>query len=374
MEPELLNLLKDNIEKYPAMQLQDCVKLLYQRILGSEHMAISYGRCYDLLKAEKEKTGTDVSFIRYEELGDNSCRINLLSLPDDKASLHTLTNLFLQSIQTLSANIFDKKVLFTEALTFLLKSVKEGLLPFDYAETEAYIKKYIEDGCPPVHHSQIYRDTYHPAYRLIRTDFARYFSLFEAIDKLIREKEHVIIAIDGKCGSGKSTLANILSEVYSSNIIHMDDFYLPLDLRTKERLNEPGGNVHYERFASQILPALSDLKQKVPGNNCKFTDHTYQIFDCHTMDYKEKPGIIADRPLTIVEGSYSLRPELIGAYDLKVFLDISLRTQKERLLARNGEEAFKNFESKWIPMELKYFDEYDIKNCCDLAYQTDLLN
>lgn len=373
MELKLLNLLKENIEKYPAMQLQDCIKLLYQRILGSEHMAMSYGRCYDLLKAEKEKVGTDVSFIRYEELGDNLCRFNLLSLPDDKASLHTLTNLFLQSIKTLSDNISNKKIRFEEALTFLLKSVKEGLLPFDFAETEAFLKKYIENGCPPVHHSQIYRDTYHPAYRLIRTDFARYFSLFEAIDKLIREKEHVIIAIDGKCGSGKSTLANILSEVYSSNIIHMDDFYLPFNLRTKERLDEPGGNIHYERFASQILPALFSLKQNTPGNVCGFTDHTYQIFNCHTMDYKEKNGTIADRPLTIIEGSYSLRPEFIRAYDLKVFLDVSIKEQKERLLARNGEEAFKNFEMKWIPMELKYFNEYDVKNCCDLTYQNDIL-
>lgn len=368
MELELLNLLIENIEKYPAIQLQDCIKLLYQRILGSEHMAMSYERCYDLLKAEKEKVGTDVSFMAYEELGDNSCRFNLIALSESQDSLYTLSNLFLQSIKTLSANFPDKKVRFEESLAFLLKSVKEGLLPFDYAKTEAYIKKYIEDGCPPVHHSQIYRDTYHPAYRLMRTDFARYFSLFEAIDKLIMEKEHVIIAIDGKCGSGKSTLANILSEVYSSNIIHMDDFYLPFNLRTKERLDEPGGNIHYERFASQILPVLFDLKQNVPGNNYKFTDHTYQIFDCHTMDYKEKNGTIADRPLTIVEGSYSLRPEFIRAYDLKVFLDVSLKEQKERLLARNGEEAFKNFEMKWIPMELKYFDEYDVKNCCDLTY------
>ena len=36
----------------------------------------------------------------------------------------------------------------------------------------------------------------------------------------------------------------------------MDDFFLPPALRTPERRSEPGGNVHYERFLTEVLPNL----------------------------------------------------------------------------------------------------------------------
>ena len=37
----------------------------------------------------------------------------------------------------------------------------------------------------------------------------------------------------------------------------MDDFFLPFELRTAERLKEPGGNVHYERFIDEVVSKLS---------------------------------------------------------------------------------------------------------------------
>ena len=49
-------------------------------------------------------------------------------------------------------------------------------------------------------------------------------------------------------GSGKSVLGQLLSEVYSCNLFHMDDFFLRPEQRTAERLAEAGGNVDRERF------------------------------------------------------------------------------------------------------------------------------
>ena len=57
-----------------------------------------------------------------------------------------------------------------------------------------------------------------------------------------------IIAIDGRCASGKSTLSEDVKNTLDVNIVRMDDFFLPLSLRTPERFALPGGNVHYERF------------------------------------------------------------------------------------------------------------------------------
>lgn len=367
MEEALLQLLQTQFAKYPAMQLTDCIKLLYQRILGSEHMFMEPDRCYQLLCEEKKRIGTDPAFPSYEELGGNCCRFHLLPLDVDPSQLHTLCSLFLKSMPILSDHAAEKKVLLDQALTWLLGWIREGILPFDPEGSKQFLMLYRKKGCPAIHHSQSFRNAYHPAYRLLRTDYAFYFSLFARIDQLFTHKKHVVLAIDGKCGAGKSTLASLLATVYSCNVIHMDDFYLPADLRTKERLAEAGGNIHYERFSAQVLPSLLSLRQDAP----LLKDASYQVFDCHRMDYQDFQPAITDLPLTIVEGSYCLRPEFRDTYDLKVFLTVSETEQKERLLARNGKEAYQSFESRWIPMELQYFETFQIAGNCDLTFHTD---
>ena len=69
-----------------------------------------------------------------------------------------------------------------------------------------------------------------------------------------------VIAIDGRSGAGKTTLSQILSERLGASVVHMDDFFLPLSLRSDKRLSEAGGNVHYERFIEEVLPHINDGK------------------------------------------------------------------------------------------------------------------
>ena len=78
-----------------------------------------------------------------------------------------------------------------------------------------------------------------------------------------------IIAIDGRCAAGKTTLAARLAKELGGDVIHMDDFFLPPALRTQERRSEPGGNVHYERFLTEVIPKLASGQA-----------FSYQRFDC----------------------------------------------------------------------------------------------
>ena len=66
-------------------------------------------------------------------------------------------------------------------------------------------------------------------------------------------KEPLLIAIDGRCAAGKTTTASLVKEKINCNIIHMDSFFLQPWQRTKERLDEPGGNVDYERVKKEVL-------------------------------------------------------------------------------------------------------------------------
>ena len=75
-----------------------------------------------------------------------------------------------------------------------------------------------------------------------------YQILFSEIEKLLAEKDRVVVAIDGGAASGKTTLAGMLSERYGGAIVHMDDFFLRPEQRTPERFAEAGGNFDRERF------------------------------------------------------------------------------------------------------------------------------
>lgn len=179
------------------------------------------------------------------------------------------------------------------------------------------------------------------------------------IDKIIYKinelkKDRVVIVIDGRAGAGKTTLARSLCARLDANLIHTDDFFLPFELRTKERLAEPGGNVHYERFKKEIIENLDK------------DEFSYHPFDCKTGTYAA-PISVKKKAITIIEGSYSTHPYFGDAYDFKIFCDIDTKMQKERLRAREGEEKLDRFVCEWIPMENAYFKAYDIKENCDVV-------
>ena len=173
--------------------------------------------------------------------------------------------------------------------------------------------------------------------------------ILKSIDLLVKSKELVIVAIDGKSGSGKTTLANKIGSLRDSNIFHMDHFFLRPELKSEERLKEIGGNVDYVRFKEEVIDGI------LSKNEFK-----YQIYDCKKValtDYiRVKP-----KSLNIVEGSYSMHPSLVENYDYRIFLDIDDKIQMKRILDRNGPLMYDRFIHEWLPKENIYFKEMNIK-------------
>lgn len=178
------------------------------------------------------------------------------------------------------------------------------------------------------------------------------------IKQLLQKKQHILIAIDGRCASGKTTLASRLQELFGCNLIHMDHFFLRPEQRTKERMNTAGGNVDYERFLMEVLSPLH-------GGEA----FSYRPYDCRAQALAEAIQI-APNPVNIIEGSYSCHPNLRGYYDLTVFLTIDETEQMNRIEHRNGKSAAIQFRERWIPLEERYFSAYSIAECCDLRFQT----
>lgn len=334
----------DYFNSYPLSTIQDFIKYLYQSTLGSAHLIQNVEDNYAFLLKEYESIQYDSNHILYEQISDELVRVHLEAI--DKKDLKVYHKLFMKSVEISSS----KNQLF-HVFNEVEIGIIEGWIPFDLSEWKNNINDYISKDCPVVSHSEIFRENYHPHYRLMKIEFLPYLELFQQINELVHP---CVISIDGKSGSGKSTCAKLISDIYGYPIVHMDDFFLQKEQRTIERLNEIGGNIDYERFNKEVvLPVLN--KQSF----------TYQIFDCQSMSIQGSNNIRFNNGI-IIEGCYSMHPTFNDYSHLKVFMDVSFELQKERILKRNGEYMLKRFVEEWIPKENQYFETFMIKEKADI--------
>ena len=340
-------LLREHLRRYPLARPQDMVKLLYQAEFGGGHMGID--REYGKKRLMEELAGVrQREECRMESVGGGLMRFPLSGLKASGLSEETLAALFIDACAPRgSREGFEAK------LNVLRELAESGETPFSQQELNEYLAKYEKAGMPAARHSEEYRGAYRPAYRLVSEMAERYLPVLAAMDGLLREKSGILVKIDGDCASGKSTLGACLQRIYGAQLFHMDDYFLPPERKTAERLAEPGGNVDRERFWDEV-----DSK---PLNRAV----SFRKYSCESWSLGDWQTVPA-APVRVVEGSYCLHPELKKP-DLSVFLRIDGERQRERILKRNGPEKYKRFVGEWIPMEKRYDQALGIAEKCDVA-------
>lgn len=343
--------LTENYKVQPSMEPQDVVKQCYQAAFGAEHLLTDLDRARAFFMEEYEPL-EPVRGNLYEMISPSFARI---SLPVWKRAGLSPEWLFQLFVLTASEPSVDGDKLFQEYLHTAGKLIEQGTLPIPSGDWQTYLDHYLESGQGPVHHSPHYRRTVQPAYRIVHNKYLNILpilvklGILKDIEGSVTGESAHVIAIDGRAASGKTTLSGQLARILDAGVIHMDDFFLPLSLRTTERFQSPGGNIHHERFQSEVIPFL----------HCQ-DPFTYQRFDCGTMEFG---GIrtVKESPWRIVEGSYSTHPVLSNYGDVTVFTDIGKQAQMERILKRDGEEMAEVFSSKWIPLEEEYFNAFQVR-------------
>lgn len=281
-----------------------------------------------------------------EKIGNGLSRLSLCSLPHPDTDALLLAELMILTMEHHCGTMedFERKL---------------GVLESKFgSEAKNWLDCYRTDGCRPVSHSDEYREAYQPHYRVIKTEYANCFSVLSEIADLLSRKRSVVISIDGRCGSGKTSLASLINEVFSCNVFHMDDFYLPPQKRAADWKDIPAGNMDLERFRKEVLQPVKEGK-----------DVLYRPFDCQTGQLAES-SIIPAALLTVIEGSYSQHPMLTEQYDLKVFVTCNPDVQRKRLTDREG-KGVSSFFSHWMPMEERYFKAFDIEKNSDMILDTD---
>ncbi len=342
---DIKSLLLSHFSKYPHMEIRDFAKLIYQNEFGCGHLVTDKEKALAMITDERK--GITLSDCPHtESIGNGYSRLYLSS----PYSVNTVATVFMASANAKSIGTVDG---FLKKFDTFKKLCLDGELPYSVSDADEFIKSWCAEGRLPFSHSERYKGEYAPRYRVI---LEKYVPILPVLDKILsRHGKCAVVAIDGRCGAGKTTFATMISELLDCVTIHMDDFFLPPELRTKERLLEAGGNIHYERFYDEVV---SRIKSGL--------SFSYGVFDCSKMAVTHTKKVNMPS-LIVVEGSYSLNPRFGDYADVTVFCDVSPDVQKKRIISRNGEVVWEQFKTRWIPMEEKYLSAFNIKSSCDFT-------
>lgn len=348
MANDTRRLLLAHCESYPELRAEDVFKFLYQSAFGCEHLVTNEAAALEYVKKEYATLPAGGE-MRVEKLDGGYSRVHLSSIGCG-LSPETLARLFCLSARKEA----DGKAELERKLTVAGEMVRSGELPISAEDYAKKLSRWREAGYPAIRHSQAFRETYAPAYRVIADEFVRFLGLFAELDRRLAEKP-TVLAIEGGSASGKTTLSALLKRVYACNVFHTDDFFLRPEQRTRERFAEIGGNLDRERFYEEIILPLTHGETVC-----------YRRYDCSTQTLGD-PIASPLTPLTVVEGVYSMHPAFAEVYDFSVFLDIGEEYQMERIKKRNPPPLAKRFFEEWIPLENRYFEGMHVREKCALT-------
>lgn len=124
----------------------------------------------------------------------------------------------------------------------------------------------------------------------------------------------LVVAIDGRSGTGKSTLARQVLAVVDAAPVEGDLFYRDMPDEQRAVSTPEAGVAEYfdwERLRDQALVPLQR------GEAARF-----RPFDWHRGAGLASPVMVPPRPVVVVEGVYSARPEFDGLVDLGVLVEM----------------------------------------------------
>ena len=159
----LKHVLLTHARRYPLMQPQDAVKLLYQSQFGGGHLIRDVSACIHFLQQEYAAT-PQTSEPLLEDIGNSMVRVHLSGLDHHGYTPQQLGQDFIRC----AASVHGSMECFLQDLDLLKMLTQQGSMPFSDRELEQYLSGYAAAGYPMVSHSEIYRNTYHPAYRVLQ--------------------------------------------------------------------------------------------------------------------------------------------------------------------------------------------------------------
>ncbi len=360
-------IVKKYIENHRGLTCQDLIKFCFQGCFGPKHLTMDKDAAYAYFLEEFNQVEA-VQGELFEAISQDYMLVHFAPCKYRDLSPKWLFEMF---YSTAKEDIAVEMTL-EEAFRSVEGVLEESDGNITAEQWRCATKEYMQQEPLPVHHSDSYKAIENPHYRVVAKRYEKvlpilllmqekqgvekkkltyeyqedYTGELVAVPVEQRKEDVLVLAIEGRAAAGKSTLAADLAAITKYPIIKMDHFFLPTSLKKPRRLQEPGGNIHYERFKEEVV---ANIKDDVP--------FSYGIFDCSTGGLNGTEVIPAAR-WRIVEGVYSLHPKFGDYADLKIFVDINPEEQMRRIRNRNGMQMARIFRETWIPMEEVYFHKY----------------
>jgi uridine kinase len=147
----------------------------------------------------------------------------------------------------------------------------------------------------------------------------------------------VRVGVDGPDGAGKTVFADELAATLRERDrsvvrVSLDAFHHVRAVRYRLGRDSPEGfwlhAFDHARFRADVLDPLG------PGGSRRYRATAHDLATDSVLD--PQPRTAPAGAVLIVDGLFLLRPELVGAWDLSVFLDVPVEVTAARLARRDG--------------------------------------
>ncbi len=165
------NILHTHLLRYPAIQMQDLYKLVFQAVFGCGHAMSDGVTVRERLEAEIMSMGAGPDEPIVDILSEDTgiVRVHLRPYIAKKGDPLKLLDAFLRTGNEFQAN----NQWMTTYWAIVMTESAEKRIPFSMKELDEYHRQMQKKGYPTVHHTLEYVGLYKPAYRVIMREFIK---------------------------------------------------------------------------------------------------------------------------------------------------------------------------------------------------------
>lgn len=169
----------------------------------------------------------------------------------------------------------------------------------------------------------------------------------------------VLVGIDGQGGAGKSTLARQLMRALGSTalVVEGDDFYRDMPEVARVALDARQGIDQYFDWQRLRREVMEPVRRGEPA--LRYQRYDWERGSLGTWVEIPTPDVV------VVEGVYTLRPELRDFLHVKVYVEASEETRRQRQITRA--ENSNAWIERWMAAEDLYVADTAPRAVADLV-------